>query len=190
MNADNNKDDIYLNHLSNIMTSQAASRLQYLGFLIPINLAIYAGIHALNQHDLWALNGQKLFITLMLIFINLCFTRMYLREHNLIDIRDETFCAQVNGEAYRGFKAQLDQKDKMRGIEWQTVKIILSGINAVPIVFLVGLLITNLPKRFEFFGLGILEIASGIALIVGGRIIYLLLEHNEHHRTDTESQRL
>ena len=190
---DNKKDELYLNHISNILGAELHGRMSYLQFLVTINIALYVAIYYSTDKLIWAINGIKLFLLLLLIIVNYAFSRMYLREHNITRIRDQRLLAELNEEsndsvAHR-FKEALDSKDHMRSQTWETTKLIFSIFHSIPIVYFCLLLLLNTifnmpnyPKGIEWHGIGYIEILFGIlvACVTWGFL---------HHFSDKEFKR-
>ena len=158
-----NKDELYLNYLANTVISEGQSRIQYLSFLITINIAVYAAIYYLIPNQLWLINGSKLFLLLLLIFVNAMFVVMYLREHNISRNRtDELLDYFKNGwEGSTGYAARYIEgciETNMRGWTWICNKLLFSVFGSIPVSFLItaiflasGLDILEGMREFVFF---------------------------------------
>jgi hypothetical protein len=152
------KDEIYLNHLSNLLISGSQWRLNYLGFLITINIALFGAIYFLDNHQLWVISGAKMFLVFLLIFVNIIFTLIYLREHNQAVIIKKEFFQYLQtgweggaGHVAKHMRPRIDGRDAMRGWTWELTKILFAVFNAVPLTYLIFLLFINSQKN-NFMG--------------------------------------
>ena len=155
------QDEMFLSHISNILCAELHGRMSYLGFLVTINIAIYAGLNLLTDkgQSIWQFSLQKTALLLILIFVNFIFTVMYLREHNITRIRDSGIRKEL-GESSKVkmvakvFHHDLSDNDCLRGITWWATKLLLAVFNALPLAFL----IVFLWKEYLF------EIVKGFAV--------------------------
>jgi hypothetical protein len=188
----NEKDKLYLNHISNILAAELHGRMSYLGFLVTINIASFAGLHLLTDsaQSMWQFSLQKTSLLLVLIFVNFIFTIMYLREHNITRIRDKGL-REAMGESKakmiaKVFAQTLKYNDSLRGITWSATKLLLAVFNAIPVSFLLVFLC-------KASMIGNLKLICGtntlfiVFVVIGIGLIYSYLSERTHlHKPGTE----
>jgi hypothetical protein len=206
--------EIYLNHISDAINSNSQSRLSYLANLVSLNIAIYAGVYLLNTDDLWFINGEKLFLLAILLLVNLLFTAMYFREHNITRNRDDKFLkylkesnnCSVPNVASR-LEEEINKEDFMQGWTWGATKVLFAVFNSVPIVFGFLLLFKHYHiiasgKADEYYIVALLmqksigeiyinnswatEVIFSSGMIILSIIIWLILTCYEYKRTNKE----
>ncbi|MFC1768048.1 hypothetical protein ACFLZ2_05880 [Candidatus Margulisiibacteriota bacterium] len=150
------KDRIYLNYLGEALNLWSRLKIQYLAIILAVNLAFYGAIYLLDMQTLWILSGAKIFLLALLVFSNGVFAKMYLREHNLAENRDEALMEYLKEkEGTRGnvaytMQADINEMDEMQGVTWESAKVLLSVLNAIPLVFFAVLIFFWFPAGFRW----------------------------------------
>jgi hypothetical protein len=195
------KDAVYLNHISNALNEGSRGRLTYLGFLVTINMAIYTAIHLLEPKDLWAISGSKLFLIMLLIFVNGAFSWMYLREHNLAQSRDDKFLKylkkgetcpeeQICGDCPPDKKNKgnvachienevWEFDKKWRGHTWIATKLLMSTFNAIPMGFFLVLIFISPFRQDSWQRFWAIEVTFGFFILIICVLIYQYIHLKE-----------
>jgi len=169
-----NNDKLFIGHISNVLCTELHGRMSYLGFLVTINIASFAGLNLLTNkgQSIWQFSFQKTALLFILIFVNLIFTIMYLREHNITRIRDQglriALGENVEITATSTFARDLKSDDNLRGITWWATKLLLAVFNAIPISFSMIIICKE-------YMLGNLKIIYGTNLLFCVLVIFIII---------------
>lgn len=194
-----NKDEIYLNYLANTLNSESQGRLNYLNWLIIINIAIYGVVYNLDGNQLWISGGIKLFAVLALLFVNIVFSIKYLREQRLTNIRDEEFNEYLqtglvggDGGVVKYISERIRKKDRCwEGISWVMDKIVFSVFISIPTVYLILLFLNSIFDikgkclLIEWHQLGIMEALFAILLLLLSYGLFWRLTSLEYKRINS-----
>jgi len=185
----NDYEKIYLSYILDSRGNE--SKIVFIGFLLTINLAFYAGLYYICEKFPFSLTDLQILILLLLIAINYLFSKICIREDNLdkvisryvkqeyIEARileeKESKLGKVICNVRKGENNGEDWENPMdwTGKSWQATKGMLSIVNATPfaVLFFWGLsfLCSNrLPCRSVIFVL--------IAILIVLLLYYYVIE--------------
>jgi len=136
-------DDFDKKYLDYIL--EGRGKVNYLGFLITINLAFYAAIYVTNNEVLFQsdIRGIPILLSFLLIIINFSISTIYLREHHL-DKRITEYIKEGYIEKRIKDESELkNQISKLSNAEspdidrtWKATKCLISLVNAIPVSLL------------------------------------------------------
>ncbi len=140
-------DRMYLEHQSSHCQQSFTVRLQFMGFLITINLALFAAIYYLQKEASYI----GLSLLGFLVILNLAIYFIYIREHILdIIIKDVFRNRAVNKYASQGIikiRERIIQCDPpmFRKLTWRVTSMLLCLFVALPISMLIEEFWRNIP---------------------------------------------
>ena len=132
----------FIKYLENKANTLLPIRYYIVGFLITINIAIFAGLHKLYYGS----DDNKIYLALSLsifsIIINLIISKIFFREHNLSallkEFTEDYYKNEFNGtgkDFYEDYKKQIIERDNQ--YKGQTFKLIRALLIIIILINLV-----------------------------------------------------